>query len=243
MMPALALLTLALLQSCHSSPALRQLAYTESGTEQSHDLPYTRDRDIPSPEAFLGWRNSSDELGGGIRRPETYLPVKLNCKGDLRPSHPQQYMKQYHRSQWGAYDQFKLDGNNPLCAIKGSTVNPQGVLRCMRADFLKYVVLSDLFVDECGRLLRGFWEVRFEKSKEKEESLVSLGRSLKRKIGASFEKELEEGPTTAVPPSAFLFITDPEGDDEKRVARAQNQALANGWILDAKSKLWIPPPL
>lgn len=188
----------------------------------------------PNNSSFRGWSALSSYQTNAMPV-SNFTRIEIACDSDkLYPTHPSMIAKDYHVFLTGSYDHFKLTANDEACKIpapKGSKKNAEGKLGCLASYKIHYALISDIFVDKCGNLYRGFEEQMFFPELNRMQDLWSLGRctfpdpNSELNNGNSKIVEAIAGHTYAVARSQFVFLTQLFPGDLEKIQRARTSAL------------------
>lgn len=163
--------------------------------------------EIPNPEAFLGWRDQSQEHGNSDI--SQFKPVEFKCKNPaVFATHPESNLKMYHATYIGSYNHHKLKGTDEACRVSQNNSIPKERRRCLRPDLLHFHILSDTYKDSCGNVYRGFWTVLFLNKNESMGTLVSKGRTVYARPGAQFKGDFVHGDSYPVSVQDFVFFSE-----------------------------------
>ncbi len=191
-----------------------------AATGTAADEPVPRSR-VPEVHAFVGWRDDTQTVSDP--KPKDVERVQIACADKtLYPTHPQSSLKKYHRYSHGRYDHAKLDGESPVCKVKGGGRNSAGKIPCLSPAGLDYAMLSDTYEDSCGNRYRGYWENLYLTTDETMGTLMSRGRTVYTVPNAQFSGEVYDGATYAVDAGDFAFVSALLPGDEERIANAKD---------------------
>ena len=103
---------------------------------------------------------------------------------------------------------------------------------CLRPDGAHVVLMSDTYIDACGKTYRGVWVVPFMHSEDNMGTLLGKGRIIINRPGtSSYDKDYISGDTYAVKASDFLFLTETFPGDDASIAKYRQQALTKEYYL------------
>ncbi|MFL5783333.1 MAG: hypothetical protein ACJ76H_01905 [Bacteriovoracaceae bacterium] len=182
----------------------------------------------------------SDYLGHWQENDEFVIPHKLppykvqekpfscNVK-KLYPTHPSQATKEYLHAVYSEYNYSKLPPTSYACL----TPNPTHRF-CLRGAIAMMVVLSDVYVDECGNYYRGYWLTTYLKSDESMGTLFAKGRSAFEKPHAEFKGEYIEDGTYFVQPKDFMLFGELWPGDMAKINQERARALRSGFKMKGK---------
>jgi len=148
-----------------------------------------------------------------------YQEAKV-CEGSLIPKSASQKGKKYHVSARVFFDR-NLPGPHPLCAVsQRSTSKCRGLkneelkichwknLKCLQTKVKVFKILSDIYLDSCDQVVRGFAMVSFSSPGEGINDSVSPGHSLE--VDQQFSggvHSYRDGPTSLVEKKRFILLT------------------------------------
>lgn len=127
---------------------------------------------LPERQALLQWAKDPD-FQASAHGWDGYSQWQGSvCTGKLKPTSASQAGKRYHSVYEAEYPDWRVYRPNiPACRQHG---------QCYENAKLKAYLMSDLYQDSCGVVYRGYFAKIFLVHKETVQSLVSLGRSLRR---------------------------------------------------------------
>lgn len=168
---------------------------------------------FPEPQKIGPWQWNQNYVQNDLAPdPDSFQKIGLNCPIDrLWATHPQQTTKEYVYAVWASYMDHQFSDANAI-------------------------VMSDLFMDECGNSYKGFWVVPFLTREETMNTLVSIGRTIIKKP-QGFPGEFIPGPTHDLASNEFLFLTFPTAEDLWKIDLSQTNARNEGYQL--KQYQWV----
>jgi hypothetical protein len=180
---------------------------------------------IPDAQAFTGWKPVEGYTTSDVDL-DKIQKIPLSCAQDskLYPTQPQQYVKSYHRFNWGGYDLARLTAESEACTLGSKYKNAAGQYPCLRPDIVYNVIMSDTFRDRCGHLYRGYWELLYLKQNENMGTLFSKGRTLYPRPDSAYDKDFYVGGTYAVDVTEFLFLSPLLPGDAANIQESQRRA-------------------
>lgn len=162
--------------------------------------------------------------------------------GQLYPTHPDQFLKLYHRYDQARYNARQLDGRSELCVVSPiHTMRPSAaesfiqrmddrdrLVPCARGDAWVRYTLSDTYMDERGNFYRGIASDEFLQQYESMGHSVSPGRRVLSdgREAAEGVHYMYMGDTYAVPVTGFDFLAQPLPNDRANIQRYQERALS-----------------
>ncbi len=164
------------------------------------------------------WRTDSEFVFEASKEKVNPNQTQLRCQSSkLYPSHPYQSTKEYHAAMRADYNHTKLPADSRAC----QTPNPTRRF-CLRAGAAKLLVMSDLYVDECGHHYRGYWLTSYMSLDESMGTLFAKGRTAYPRPGSTFRGDYVTGNTYEVREKDFVYLTPLESQDRAKL----NQALS-----------------
>lgn len=155
---------------------------------------------------------------------EEFIAAKKVCGEILRPLYKHQGKKEYHIEVTVSFER-SLPGPSEYCHIsqmvtpkcrrsrieRGQTLEDCLWLhqKCLSNKVIKVKLLSDLYKDECGNVLRGFSWIDYKVPGEDIMDSVSPGHTLELVEMFSFGGQYEAGETYPVHISSFVFFAAP----------------------------------
>jgi|GEM_PF-4538063 len=159
-----------------------------------------------------------------VRALESFRAASEVCGEMVTPLYKHQGKKEYHVEYSISFERT-LPGPSQYCQVKQPVTSkcsrrriPVGTAlgeclwqhqRCLMNKRVQVKLLSDLYQDECGNILRGFSWINYASPGEDMMDSVSPGHTLRLVEMFSFGGQYEAGETYPVPLSSFVFFAEP----------------------------------
>lgn len=147
------------------------------------------------------------------------------CGSTFYPAHPLATTKKYHEALYKELDKSKMTGNSYYCQIPGYRKR-----RCMRAGSFKFVVISDTFVDQCGKHFRAFWVAAYywsddiRQTDETVGTLLAKGRNITEDTNSLFKGDYLPINTHEVYKSEFIYFSPLLKGDKRKIRKSIKSA-------------------
>jgi len=142
------------------------------------------------------------------------------CGDHFYPAHPYSSTKEYHGMFYQYYTR-DLPWDSEACLVHSNGKRKF----CLNSDYVKLAIISDTYIDSCGKYFRAFWLAIYSNSSENIGTLLSRGRSIKLRPNSNFPKDYISSNTFGFDQNYFFLTTDLFPNDLDKIKKLEAKAL------------------